>query len=116
VEIYYPDGGHRETLTDDAGRFRFGSKYRFHWGYLIGVALNYSLPYDCGWWDFSVLTIDAPGYDSICVLGPSPGGVAMKRAYPEWLDGYRASESEAVHKGRDWAYPAVYLAPAECPP
>ena len=116
VQAYYPDGGHREKRTDAAGRFDFGSKYRFHWGYLFGVALNYSLPYDIGWWDFSVLTVDAPGYEPICLFGPSPEGVVMERERPEWVVGYRSVEPEVVHMGRDWVYPVIFLTPAERPP
>ena len=37
--------GSLTATTDSAGRFRVPGDYRYHWGYLIGVALNYPLPY-----------------------------------------------------------------------
>ena len=33
VRAYYPDGGDRSTRTDEAGKFRFAAKCRFHWGF-----------------------------------------------------------------------------------
>ena len=119
VHICYPDGGQRTTRTGPAGRFRFPAKHRFHWGYLFGVALNYSLPYDCGWFDFTAVTVDAPGYRPVrflptkehrfavdasvrdpalahyTIIHPTPGRPVTHPLPSDWT----------------WTYPAILLPP-----
>lgn len=73
LNIYYPDGGHRRAFTDGAGEFRFSSKYRFHYAYVIGIALNYSLPYDLGWYGFTAITVKADGYTPARLTGRRGG-------------------------------------------
>ena len=45
VEHRYDDQIGRRATTDDDGRFRIGPLDQFHWGYLVGIALNYPVPY-----------------------------------------------------------------------
>jgi hypothetical protein len=37
--------GTQTATTDSFGRFRIPGDHQYHWGYLIGIALNYPLPY-----------------------------------------------------------------------
>ena len=42
---HHRSGGSLTATTDSSGRFRIPGDYQYHWGYLIGIALNYPLPY-----------------------------------------------------------------------
>jgi hypothetical protein len=37
--------GSLTATTDASGRFHIPGDYQYHWGYLIGIALNYPLPH-----------------------------------------------------------------------
>jgi len=63
ILVSYPDGGFRETTTNEQGYFSFPKKIRFHWGVMIGIALNYSLPYDMYINTYSELTVNADGFN-----------------------------------------------------
>ena len=110
VRIVYPDGGAREARTDGRGTFRFPPKHRFHWGVVIGIALNYSLPYDCGWHDFVYITVKADGYRPV-VFPPS-------REHPRQAvrgfvvihpQGDAQGECSPMGGARAWHYSAIPL-------
>lgn len=120
VSVCYPDGDDRSTSTDAGGNFHFGSKYRFHYAVVIGIALNYSVPYDMGWNDFSVITIDAPGYQSICFY-PRDGRLGYRSPHVKplpLLDPYSVVDplattnrgtSSAMDSDTNWEYPAIEM-------
>jgi hypothetical protein len=117
VCVAYPDGGTREALTDTAGRFRFGSKHRFHWGYVFGVALNYSLPYDCGWHDFNYVVVEADGYRPVA-FSPSSEPWPPGNTIEHYLHNSPASvriqpQNSADDRShpRSWHYPSIPLPP-----
>ncbi len=122
VRIRYPDGDARETHTDDQGRFEFGRKYRLHWGVMIGIALNYSLPYDIGWFDFSDILIEAEGHRTV-VFKPSPDHdwseeYVQSCIQPHW-PGCRTIQPPSTGRGdfssedssQGWSYPRIPLPP-----
>jgi len=118
VKVSYPDGGQRKTQTDAAGRFHFPSKHRFHWGYVFGVALNYSLPNDCGWFAFSTVTIEAEGYESILFCADPdhpfcPRNECASRQVDKFLYKQPAREISSLKEDADWRFPAILIPPTK---
>ncbi len=119
IRIMYPDGGERKARTDSRGKFRFPAKHRCHWGYLIGIALNYSLPYDCGWFDFTSITVEADGYQSVAFAPSQDRPQPMESLTGEHDDprgfvtirpkGDAQGKWSVFGSARSWRYPAIQL-------
>jgi hypothetical protein len=62
VQISYLDDKSRCTTTDENGDFEFPAKYRFYYGVLFCVALNYSIPPDDDARRISTIEISTPDY------------------------------------------------------
>lgn len=115
--VRHPDGGEFKARTDDAGRFSFPAKHCFHWGYLFGVALNYSLPYDCGWFGHAGMTVEHADYNPAYVVPPvaCPAG----RVEGPELRGHRRLEPVWRFTGTptvwgsnaDWSFEQIAITP-----
>jgi hypothetical protein len=119
VKVLYPDGGTKEAKTDEDGMFYFSSKHRFHWAFVFGVALNYSLPYDLRWCDFQIIMIEADGYFPVCFF-PDRGiwskQIEDKSELPQQyhriqVESRIEGESNPMGSDTNWSYPEIPLTP-----
>jgi hypothetical protein len=119
VSAHYPDGGELRTLTDETGRFCLPSKHRFHCGFMFGVALNYSLPYDCGWYNFNRVDLAREGYQLAYLELPREDLPPQARVATVSTEGHKVeAQPERIggrgdlwHSSIRWRFAQVYMTP-----